>query len=56
MKARIMEDVVLVYIAPILSLLHQNHIGVSYASTSNFRMELVRFVPLYYVAMPQLTI
>jgi hypothetical protein len=34
-------------------LLQQNNIGITYVGTSNFRMELVRFVPLYFVAMPQ---
>jgi ABC-type antimicrobial peptide transport system permease subunit len=53
MRVQIMADVVFVFVFLIPSLLHQNHIGVTYAGTSNFRMELVRFVPLYYVAMPQ---
>jgi hypothetical protein len=39
-----MADVVFISIALLLSLLHQNHIGVTYVGTSNFRMELVRFV------------
>jgi hypothetical protein len=34
-------------------LFQQKKIGVTYAGTSNFKMELVIFVPLYYVAMPQ---
>jgi len=52
MKVQIVANVVLVFVAHVPSLLHQNHIGVTYVRTSNFRMELVRFVPLYYVAMP----
>jgi hypothetical protein len=34
-----------------LSMLHHNNVGVTYPGTSNLRMEPVRFVPLYYVAM-----
>jgi hypothetical protein len=34
-------------------LLQQNNIGVTYVRTSNFRMELMIFLPLYYVVMPQ---
>jgi len=49
-------DVVLIYVAPAPSLLHHNNIGVTYAKISNFRMELVKFVPLYFVAMIQLII
>jgi hypothetical protein len=48
-----MVDVVLIYVALAPSLLHHNHVGVIYAENSNFRMELVRSVPLYFVAMPQ---
>jgi hypothetical protein len=51
MKAQIVAYVVLIFVAPILSLLHQNNIGVTYAGASNFRIELVRFVPLYSVVM-----
>jgi hypothetical protein len=53
MKAQTMVDVVFVFVAIVPSLLHQNHIGVTYSCTSNFKMELVRFVPLYFMAMPQ---
>jgi hypothetical protein len=47
-----MPDVVLISIAPIPNLFHHNNVGVTYVRTSNFIMELVRFVPLYFVAMP----
>jgi hypothetical protein len=53
MKAQTMIDVVPIFVPPIPSLLHQNNIGITYARTSNFRMELVRYVPLYFVAMAQ---
>jgi len=56
MKAQTMVDVVLVFVVIVPSLLHQNHIGVTYSGTSNFKMELVRFVPLYFIAMPQFII
>ncbi len=46
-----MANVPPISIAPTLSLLHQNNIGVTYAGPSNFGMEPIRFVPLYFVAM-----
>jgi hypothetical protein len=52
MRAQTMVDVVPIYVTPIPSLLHQNNIGVTYARTSNFQMEPIRFMPLYFVAMP----
>jgi hypothetical protein len=52
MRAQTMVDVVLIYVAPTPSLLHQNNIEVTYARTSNFKMEPIRFMPLYFVAMP----
>jgi hypothetical protein len=51
-----MADVVFIYVAPAPSLLHHNNVGVTYAKISNFRMEPVKFVPLYFVAMIQLII
>ncbi len=48
-----MANVVPIYVTPIQSLLHQKNIGVTYARTSNFRMEPIRFMPLYSMAMPQ---
>jgi hypothetical protein len=46
-----MANVVPISITHVPSLLHQNNIGVTYVKTSNFRMEPVRYVPLYSVAM-----
>ncbi len=54
MRAQTLADVVPIFVTHVPSLLHQNHIGVTYAGTSNFGMELVRSVPLYFVAMPSL--
>jgi hypothetical protein len=48
-----MVDVVPIFVALTPSLLHHNNVGVTYAGTSNFRMEQVRFVPLYFVVMPK---
>jgi hypothetical protein len=53
MTAQIMADVIPIFITPITSLLHQNNIRITYARTSNFRMELLRSMPIYFVAMPQ---
>jgi hypothetical protein len=52
MRAQTMVDVVPISIALIPSLLHQNNIGVTYVRPSNFIMELVISMPLYYVVMP----
>jgi hypothetical protein len=35
------------------NLLHHNNVGAVYLGNSNLRMDLVRFVPLYYMVMPQ---
>jgi hypothetical protein len=46
-----MVDVIPISVVPVPSLLHQNNIGITYAGTSNFRLELIRFMPLYSTAM-----
>jgi hypothetical protein len=51
MRAQIVAVVVPIFVAPVPSLLHQNNIGVTYAGTSIFKMELIRSVPLYSMAM-----
>jgi hypothetical protein len=53
MKVQIVANVVLIFVAFVPSLLHQNNIGVTHIGTSNFKMEPARFVPLYYVVMLQ---
>jgi len=45
-------NVIPIFVAPISSQLHQNNIGITYVGTSIFIMEPIRFVPLYFVAMP----
>jgi hypothetical protein len=47
-----MVDVVLISVTRVSNLLHHNNVGLTYPITFNFRMELVKSVPLYYVAMP----
>jgi len=47
-----MANVVPIFVAYVQSLLHQDNIGITYVGTSNFKMELVTYVPLYFVAMP----
>ncbi len=56
MRVQMGVNVAPTFVAPVQNLLQQNNIGVTYWGTSNFKMELVRFVPLYYVAMPQFII
>ncbi len=53
MRAQIGIDVVPIFISLVQNLLQQKNIRVTYAWTSNFRMKLVRFMPLYFVVMPQ---
>jgi hypothetical protein len=53
MRAQTVVDVVLLSVAPISNLLHHNNVGVTYPRTSNLRMEPVRSIPLYFVAMPE---
>jgi hypothetical protein len=53
MKAQIVGDVVLVSIAHAKRLLHHNDVRVTHLAISNLRMEPIRFVPLYFVAMLQ---
>jgi hypothetical protein len=47
-----MANIVPISIAHVQNLLQQNNIGITYAKISNFRMELVRSMPLYFVALP----
>jgi hypothetical protein len=53
MKPQILVDVVPIFVALAPNLLHHNNVKVTYAETSNFKMEPVRSAPLYFVAMPQ---
>jgi hypothetical protein len=51
-----MVDVVFVSIGLAPSMLHHNNVRVTYPKTSNFKLELVRSIPLYYVTMLQSTV
>jgi hypothetical protein len=51
MKAQIVVDVVLIYVAFTPNMFHHNNVGVIYVRTSNFRVELIRSVPLHSMAM-----
>jgi hypothetical protein len=48
-----MVNVVPIYVVHAPSRLHHNNVGIIYLGTSNLRMEPIRFVPLYYVAILQ---
>ncbi len=52
MKAQTVEDVVPIFVALAPNLFHRNNVEVTYVGTSNFIMEPIRFVPLYFVVMP----
>ncbi len=47
-----MVDVVPISVAPAPNLFHHNNVGVTYVRTSNFKVEPIKSVPLYFVAMP----
>ncbi len=53
MRAQIVANVIPISVALVSNMLHQNNVGVTYPRTSNLRMEPVRSVPLYFVAMLQ---
>jgi hypothetical protein len=47
-----MEDVVPIFVALVPNLLHHNNVGVTCAGISNFKMEPISSILLYFVAMP----
>jgi hypothetical protein len=51
MGAQTMVDVVHVFVAPAPNLLHHNNVGVTYLRISNLRMEPIKSIPLYSMAM-----
>ncbi len=53
MRAQMGINVVPIFVTHVQILLQQNNIGVTYVRTSNFKMELIIFVPLYYVLIAQ---
>jgi hypothetical protein len=52
MRIQTMVDVVPISITLIPNMLHHNNVGITYVGTSNFRVEPIKSIPLYYVAMP----
>ncbi len=52
MKAYIVVDVAPIFVVHAPSLLHHNNVIVIYLGASNLKMEPIRFLPLYFVAMP----
>jgi hypothetical protein len=53
MIIQIVVDVIFIYVIPAPNQLHHNNDKIAYAITSNFIMEPIKFVPLYYVAITQ---
>jgi len=47
-----MADVAPIFVAPTPNLFHHNNVGVTCAGTSNFKVEPVKFVPLFYGNAP----
>jgi len=52
MRAQTMANVVPISVALVSNMLHHNNVGITYPRTSNLRMEPIKYVPLYFVAMP----
>jgi len=52
MRTKIVANLVPIFVVPTPSLLHHNNVGVTYVRTSNFKIEPIKSIPLYYVAMP----
>jgi hypothetical protein len=48
-----MVDIIPICVALAPNVLHHNNVRITYEGTSNFRMELVSSIPLYFVAMLQ---
>jgi hypothetical protein len=48
-----MANIVPISVALTPNMLHHTNVGTTYARASNFRMELTRFISLYFVAMLQ---
>jgi hypothetical protein len=46
-----MGNIIPISVALAPNLLHHNNVGITYVGASNFRMELVRSIPIYFVAM-----
>jgi hypothetical protein len=51
MKVQNVANIIPISITPTPNLFHHNNVGGTYARTSNFKVEPIRSIPLYYVAM-----
>jgi len=51
MRVQTITNLVPIFIAFTPHLFHHNNVGVTYETTSNFIMELIRSVPLFFVVM-----
>ncbi len=49
MRTQIVANVIPIFVAHVPNLLHHNNVVVTYLGISNFKMELVRSIPLYFV-------
>jgi len=47
-----MANVIPIFVVHAPNLIHRNNVGVTYVRTSDLKVEPIRSVPLYYVAMP----
>ncbi len=47
-----MANAIRIFVTLAPNLLHHNNVGIAYAKISNLKMELIRSVPLYSMAMP----
>jgi len=52
MRAQTIVNVASISIALASNMFHHNNVGITYVGTSNFRVEPLKSIPLYYVAMP----
>jgi hypothetical protein len=52
MRVQIVADVTPIIVAPTPNLFHHNNVGITYVGTSNFIVEPIRFVPLFYGNAP----
>jgi hypothetical protein len=52
MRIHILADVAPIFVAPMPNLFHHNNVGITYAGTSNFKVEPVKYVPLFYDNAP----
>jgi hypothetical protein len=47
-----MADVAPIFVAPTPNLFHHNNVGLTYVGTSNFKVEPIKSIPLFYGNAP----